>query len=131
MIHEIKTGLRIVGIEDINFLAMLQVKEDIYSISGIINFIIHDYKKMRTDIVVPTDEVLVLERKDIANKFGRRPKRLKSKTKAQLEAEVFERALKRLERKEERKQREEANRLAKELHEQQNGGSFDLGDFLF
>lgn len=131
MKHELKTGIRIVGLETLNFLALLQLKENIYSISGIVDFIIQEYKKTRTDIVIPTDEVLVVERNDIANKFGRRPKRLKSKTKAELEAEVFEKALKRMERKAERKEREEANRLAKELYQQQHGGSFDLGDYLF
>lgn len=130
--HSLKTGVIIKGIENVNFLAILQKKEKIDTFSGIINYIIEKYRQYRPDIEIDVENLLNVKRQDPAKKTGKTINRKpREKSQKQLEAEAFERALTRMMKQEERKRKKEVESLAKEKIDNMSAKSFTLDDFLF
>lgn len=132
MANSFKTGVIIHGIENINFVAMIQKKEKKDTLSGAINYIIEKYRQYRPDIEIDTEKVMEIKCKDPSKKKGKEIKRKpKEKSQKQLEAEAFERALTRMMKQEERKRKKEVESLAKEKIDNMSAKSFTLDDFLF
>ena len=128
-----KTGFVLRGVDNVNFVTLLQQKYKMKTLSEAMNYIVEKYRQYRPDIdVSKLDKMVIPECRDFSKKKGKKIERKpREKSQRQLEAEAFERAMTKIAKEERRKMQKEVDRLAGERIEAMNAKPFNLDDFLF